>query len=69
MLIRIDRSKLIRFMFDKAMTASDLARRADVSMQAVRNAIEGKKLQIPSAAKIAKVLDIPADDFIIFAHI
>lgn len=65
MLVQVDRSKLIHYLFDRAMTAQELSRRAHISMQAVRNAIEGKKLQIPSAAKIAKVLEIAPDDFII----
>ena len=66
MLVQVDRSKLIHYLFDKAMTASELAKRADVSLQAVRNVLAGRKLMIPSASKIARAIDIAPDDFIIF---
>jgi predicted transcriptional regulator len=65
MLVTVDRSKLIHYMFEQALTASELAKRANVSLQAVRNALAGRKLMIPSASKISRAIDIAPDDFII----
>lgn len=65
MLVQVDRSKLIHYLFDKAMTASEFAKQANVSLQAVRNVLAGRKLMIPSAAKIARAIEISPDDFII----
>lgn len=65
MLVLIDRDKIIQFLFERAITVKELARLAGVSIQAVKNAVNGKKLQIPSVAKIARAMGITPNDLII----
>ena len=69
MLILIDREKIRQFLFDRKITVKGMARLAGVSIQAVRNAIEGKKMQIPSVAKIAAAMEITPNDLIVGGEI
>lgn len=59
------REKILEFLFKNAMTVNELARRAGVSVQVIKNVIDGKKLQIPSIAKIAAVMELKPDDLIV----
>ena len=65
MLIEVDRGRIIQFLYDRAITVKGMARLAGVSIQAVKNAINGKKLQIPSVVKIAAAMGITPNDLIV----
>lgn len=65
----VDREKVLKFLFDRAMTTKELSRRAGVSIQAVKNAIAGKRLQIPSVAKIAAAMEIEPNELIVGGEI
>ena len=65
MLVLIDRGKVLQFLYDRAITVKGMARLAGVSIQAVRNAVNGKRLQIPSVAKIASAMGITPKDLIV----
>ena len=64
MKVKIDGRKVIKFLFDREITVAQMARLAGVSVQAVKNAVEGKQLHIPSAAKIARAMGIEPTDLI-----
>lgn len=65
MLVAVDRAKIIQFLFDRKITVKGMARLANVSIQAVKNAVNGKRLQIPSVAKIAAAMEITPNDLIV----
>ena len=61
----VDSSKVLQFLFEQAITTKEMSRRAGVSIQAVKNAINGKRLQIPSVAKIAAAMGITPNELIV----
>ena len=65
MLITVDRIKILQFLFDRQITVKKFAQLAGVSMQAAKNAISGKRLQIPAVAKIASAMGIEPNDLIV----
>lgn len=65
MLVEINANLVLKFLYDRAITVKGMARLAGVSIQAVKNAIKGKRLQIPSVAKIAAAMDIAPNDLIV----
>ena len=64
MKVKIDGRKVIKFLFDREITVAQMARLSGVSVQAVKNAVEGKPLHITSAAKIARAMGIEPTDLI-----
>lgn len=65
MLVKINANLVLKFLYDRAITVKEMARLAGVSIQAVKNAIKGKRLQIPSVAKIAAAMGITPNDLIV----
>lgn len=69
MLFLIDGRKIIKFLFDNKITVKKFAEIAGVSVQAARNAAEGKKLRIPSIAKIAEFMKVTPNDLIVGSEV
>ena len=64
-MFEVDSGRVLKFLLNEGMTVKEFSRRADVSSQAVKNAINGRKLHIPSVAKIAAVMGIAPNDLIV----
>ena len=64
-MFEVDSGKILQFLFDQKLTTKGFSRRAGVSIQVVKNAVTGKRLQIPSVAKIALAMGITPNDLIV----
>ena len=65
MLLVLDGQKIFNYLLDNAMTSKAFCEKSGVSMTALRQALGGEKVRIPTAAKIAKAINCKVEDLII----
>lgn len=64
MYFRIDKKKIIKFLFDNQLTISAFSRGCNLSFSAIRNVLNGGDVHIPTVAKIAEFMKCDPKDLI-----